>query len=582
MQLYPFQVKGVEHLLSAPYGLPHSGLFDDPGTGKTPMSLAALKESNSQNGVILCPAVIKEQWLRQAQKWDAFYPDNTQVVYGTDAVISNRPFVILNYELVRVPEIHKQLMTRDWHCLIMDEAHRLKGHNSKQTHAVLHKDFGLANKCYWKWALSGTIMPNRPKELYPLLRSQMPQLLGEYDTWEAYVNRYCGGMYIDGKGATNVDELTARIQPYFLRRLLEEVKADCPPVIENEVWLSVDYESHPEWPTLEDATERRIVAEAKIPHIVSYIKQRLNDGVDKLVCFAFHRNVIEGVFAELQDFGIVKILGGISQKKREEALAKFTNDPSCRVFLAQIGSAGEGLDGLQEVCAELIQAEPDWTPGREEQAIRRLKRIGQLRPVIWTKLLAANSYEERIYWSAQRKRRVIDVVTASNDKEKYLMAIEDILQQHLVELKAIRAILEQQGNAPAAMPAPAAPPPLQLALPPATAPSAPAQAPSFAPPAPAAPVAPAAASGAVAAPATVAQPAATTATTTPQAADLMTRKAFEDQLIALASPHGEAGAAAMQALCAQFGVASIPDVHEAHFNDFLARVQAALPQAVPA
>ena len=333
----------------------------------------------------------------------------------------------------------------------MDEAQRLKAHDTIQTKSVFHKTFGVANQAYWKWALSGTIMPNRPVELYPILKTMAPKTLSSYRSWTAYINRYCGGAYLAGRGASNIQELTANLQPFMLRRDLKDVWQDMPPLIENDVWLDVNYQNHPEWlgeGFMYESTERRLIAESKIPAIYEYILDRLSSGVDKICVFTYHREVSEQLAKKLN---CAAIYGGMTVSKREKSFESFLTDLNCHVIIIQIGSGGEGLDRLQEVCSEVIEAEPEWSPGREDQAIARIMRLGQTKPVILTRLLAAESYEETIYKSNNKKRRVIEIITKPNGGS-FVMAkakttnsefsIEENIEIMRITLESILKVLE--------------------------------------------------------------------------------------------------------------------------------------------
>jgi SNF2 family DNA or RNA helicase len=582
LQLREYQKRGVEFLLSRPLGLPHALLADAPGTGKTIMAIEAAKRAHCRNGIILVPATIKEQWRRQMIKWGLAAEDEIQILYGLDAKVDSRPWVIANYELVREDAIRRQLAARKWHLLVEDEAHRLKNHTSQQSKAVFHKSYGLAHSCYYKWPMSGSIMPNRPAELYPILRTHFPQILETYfkdgrefpdvSTWEKYRDRYCGGAFAQAKGATNILELTARIQPVMLRRELRDVWAECPKLIENEVWLDVPFEQHPEWvgaAFLNESAQRRIVAEAKIPYTVSYLKQRLDDGIPKLCVITFHRAVADGIESALADYKPLKIYGGISSKQREISLAKFRQDPRHRLIILQIMSAGEGVDGLQTVCAEYVLSEPEWCPGREDQAGRRILRLGQTSNiVIETKLIAARSFEEVIHQANLRKQKVIDVVLKPNGGNFTMGLLES--------MEARIAALEAKLNA-AAPAAPVVPAPVAPALAPvAPAPVAPMPTSAPAPVVPApvvpAPVAPMP----TPAPAPVA-PAPVAPAPDTSFAGFPSVKEFGDHCVQLLMALGmPAGPNKLKEICTTFGIDRVGNLPAEQAQNFLAHVQAAV------
>ncbi|CCW68648.1 unnamed protein product [Phytomonas sp. Hart1] len=75
---------------------------------------------------------------------------------------------------------------------------------------------------------------------------------------------------------------------------------------------------------------------------------------------------------------------------------------SPRVLLTTFSSSSVGLN---LTCANhCFMMEPLWSPGLEEQALHRVHRIGQTRPVTMTKLLARGTVEEKIERLCQQKR----------------------------------------------------------------------------------------------------------------------------------------------------------------------------------
>lgn len=90
-------------------------------------------------------------------------------------------------------------------------------------------------------------------------------------------------------------------------------------------------------------------------------------------------------------FGWQRIDGQTSLKSRGEAIRRFNEKADCRVMLATIGSAGEGIDFIAANHVHLV--EPHWNPMVEAQAIDRVHRIGQKRPVTVTRYIVSESVE---------------------------------------------------------------------------------------------------------------------------------------------------------------------------------------------
>ncbi|KAF4962505.1 hypothetical protein FSARC_9428 [Fusarium sarcochroum] len=91
--------------------------------------------------------------------------------------------------------------------------------------------------------------------------------------------------------------------------------------------------------------------------------------------------------------------------QRQKSLSRFTDDPSCTIMLATIGSGGEGIDLTSANDVHLM--EPHWNPMAEEQAIARVHRIGQLRHVAATKYITPHSIEEYVQSIQDEKLQLI-------------------------------------------------------------------------------------------------------------------------------------------------------------------------------
>jgi hypothetical protein len=62
--------------------------------------------------------------------------------------------------------------------------------------------------------------------------------------------------------------------------------------------------------------------------------------------------------------------------------------------LAQISSLSHGVEGLQHEYSDMLFAQPPWSRDSREQAIGRVWRQGQTKPVTVTTLICKNSLDE--------------------------------------------------------------------------------------------------------------------------------------------------------------------------------------------
>ncbi|RYP91270.1 hypothetical protein DL770_002588 [Monosporascus sp. CRB-9-2] len=112
-------------------------------------------------------------------------------------------------------------------------------------------------------------------------------------------------------------------------------------------------------------------------------------------------------------FNFKRMDGQTRLQDRTEALRLFNEDPKCTIFLATIGSAGEGVNLTAATHVHLI--EPHWNPMVEAQAVDRVHRIGQTRQVTVTRYIVSGSIETYMQWIQQEKLRLVNQSLESCD-----------------------------------------------------------------------------------------------------------------------------------------------------------------------
>jgi len=99
-----------------------------------------------------------------------------------------------------------------------------------------------------------------------------------------------------------------------------------------------------------------------------------------------------GKALKLNGLSFVELETGRKSKKR--ALQVFKNDPECRVFLLSLRAGGAGLTLV--TANHVFLLEPALDAGIAQQAVARVHRIGQQRPVHITRFVLRDSIEESI------------------------------------------------------------------------------------------------------------------------------------------------------------------------------------------
>lgn len=422
MKLYKYQeefIKGAESY----YG-EHDFLMlaDEPGLGKSAQAICLASALRSKRVLIICPASLKIMWEREVLAWSGrFYPQ----IIKTSAKNLEGNCYILNYDVCKK---HRTLCVAwDPDFIILDEAHYLKNPTSMRTKAVLGsvKEEGIVNGRR-VLALTGTPIPNRPIELFPLLHACSPAILDHKGYFE-YAQRYCSAWQapwgFDVTGSSNSEELCRIVGKVMIRRVKEDVLGELPPktyklvvvepdkatraVLKEEKNFSVDSLSKTTHTiSIEGlSTVRRLMGEAKIKMALDHIKGLLVD-VPKIVIFAHHASVVDGLYEGLLDYGPVKLTGKTGTDRRQKAVDMFQRNESSRVFIGNIQAASVGL--TLTAASYIVFVESSWVPSEIEQASNRCHRIGQTNNVTVEFLVVKKSLDEHILTKVLEKREVID------------------------------------------------------------------------------------------------------------------------------------------------------------------------------
>lgn len=437
-ELWGFQKADLEYALRRRNTL----LGDQPGLGKTPTAICFANEIGAKRVLVICPASIRLQWVKRIREWTTMrYPFIIHpILHSRNGVHPTAQWTVVSYDLCRTGSIGKRLAEGRYDLVIIDEAHYLKTIDSHRTRAIFGggsaRDFApIADRAERILALTGTPLPNRPREAYTLARGMCFDAI-DWLSEEGFTDRFNPSLriektdpktgqtkfYIDERSGRHA-ELQNRLRANFMIRHLKrdvmpqlhlpvydiiqlEETAAVRQALKAESLLDIDPEN------LEGADAeilghvavvRRMMGIALAPQVCDYVATLLDGGEEKIVLFAWHIEVLNIIEERLRKYGVVRIDGSISSTQKEKRKDLFIAEPGIRVIAGNILSMGTGVDGLQDVCSHAVIGEPDWTPGNNIQAFDRLDRGGQRETVQGDICVAPGSFAERILASALRK-----------------------------------------------------------------------------------------------------------------------------------------------------------------------------------
>ncbi len=154
---------------------------------------------------------------------------------------------------------------------------------------------------------------------------------------------------------------------------------------------------------------RSVVAEAKKDAVLTWLDNFLEADDGKLIVFAEHIDMVETIYKRYSDIS-VKVRGDVNSEARFAARDKFQQDPSCRIFVANMKAAREGL--TLTAASNVVFTELDWTPATHEQCIARCyARANDLHGATAWWLMVPDSVDTDMYELLEAKNLVINAVT---------------------------------------------------------------------------------------------------------------------------------------------------------------------------
>jgi hypothetical protein len=423
-ELQPFQWAGVRYVLDARRAF----LADEQGLGKTVQALAALEADDAFPAIVVCPASLKLNWLREAAHW--LPHRTTTVVEGRVAVPPTGDITILNYEIVGA---HREALGRlKPRAVVVDESHYCKNPKAKRTHAVRRlaesvTDGGL------RLALTGTPVLNHAEELISQLR--VIGRLGDFGSGARFSREF--------RGDRTEERLHWHLRRRcFVRRLKSEVLPQLPakrqvviPVaLNNEAEYRLAEKDVIEWlrqqpldlkelnakiaATLRAkrlaqlGTLQRLAARGKLDGALAWIHDFLASG-EALVVYARHVEIQQAVLERFPD--ALHLLGSDPLPAREAAVRAFQEPDGPQLLIGATRVAGQGFTLTRASNVAFLELE--WTPAMHDQAEDRCHRMGQRDAVTAWYLLAADTIDETMARLIASKRGTVAAVTDGRPHE---------------------------------------------------------------------------------------------------------------------------------------------------------------------
>lgn len=437
--LRPYQAYGVEWMANLRAQSCHGLLADEMGLGKTVqvLTLLTVHPFADKDSLIVCPASVVPVWEQEAAHW---YPQLQTAVLRSGQAFAPSPvdqprLWITSYTQLRR---HKHLLEHTtFGYAVLDEAQQIKNPEAKVTQAC------CAIRAECRLALTGTPIENRLLDLWTLFRFVMPGLLGTRGRFEDAAQSPN-----PVRRKTFEQRLRQQLAPFLLRRKKDEVGTDLPPKVEmdlicpitplqrqvytdllnrgreamgDDFQLAMQSQSMTFF-TLLTRLRQACCDPGLIPHLkadashsgklqllLARLSEVLNgNGARKVVIFSQFVQLLKRVKPLLeQHFPGLQVLQLTGHtKQRAKPVETFQHAAGPTVILVSLRAGGTGI--TLHAADYVFLLDPWWNPAVESQAVDRVHRIGQRKPVFVYRMITQGTIEQRIQQLQQDKRELFE------------------------------------------------------------------------------------------------------------------------------------------------------------------------------
>ena len=463
---YGYQIEGKERFKSKKRNI----CGDQVGLGKSCQAIDAVMELGCARTLVITLNSLKNNFEAEIRKW---YPEATTTIVRSQSTVDQRDeqinipsqFTIVSYnQIITITKWEKKtrpdgtvyktplqvlpqnvptLLKQPWDCIIIDEAHYLRGRGSK----ALETAKKLSRRSKYLFLLTGTSFYSSQLNIFPLLQLIDSEKFSSFHRWASeHFNKkknYFSG-YDDYTTVKDTNRFKASIEPYIFTRLTEDVRKDLP----DKSFIYVPYELEPAQRKQYDTMRKRMALEFAGKKVIAQnelskiIRLRqicmspslllkdidLDDPNIATEGKSFKGVKIDVILDLLESFGDVKFLifachatpvwrflPLLQQRMNVKAITgkvpPGTNADTCNTptrcgilksfkegdtqgLIMTIGAGGTGLN-LPEA-SRMIFMDTSTIPAENEQAVGRMMRTGQVNKCLIYLPYAINTIEEKI------------------------------------------------------------------------------------------------------------------------------------------------------------------------------------------
>lgn len=393
-------------------------LADDMGLGKTVMAIAAVVATNDR-ALVVCPANVLYNWAFEVER---FTGQKARIWHGREVEgPSEARFLLATYDSLRLLDASRAGADA-YPVLILDEAHYVRNAETQRARLVA----SLPQRR--RLLLTGTPMVNGIEDYYELLLQVGVNRFGSAEdfrkTWLADGQLWQRHAKVREATAALLAETTRDV---LLRRRKEEVLRELPPrtvQVHRHVLLPAEAAEYDR--LAREAAEglakastesavfahlhrlRQFLALRRVPFVAARVRELLDAG-ENAVVFAQYLEPLRELARELHPLAGT-IDGSTPPRARERLARELGRDGGPRVLLVQLDAGGVGLNFVG--AANVLFVHLAWTAAAHRQAVDRLHRIGQDKPVLVEFFVTPGTIDDRLSTLVLRKEADANLVLA--------------------------------------------------------------------------------------------------------------------------------------------------------------------------
>ena len=453
--LMPYQITGLQWLVSLYNNKLHGILADEMGLGKTVQTISLLSylaeyKGNKGPHLVVVPLSTLPNWQSEFERWLPSF--NVVAFRGTKdqrrEALRNMRGDEVNVVLTTYDFILREkgpLTRKNWKYIIVDEGHRMKNAKSR-LHQVLN-----AFTCGNRLLLTGTPLQNNLTELWALLNFLLPKIFSSADDFENWFNEpfsKMSGVEEDGGQKLSEEEqmliihrLHIVLRPFLLRREKIEVLKDLPDKqefvvrVELSQWQRLAYDqmsqnalrvvdsegkatakamqnslmqlrkicNHPYLFMDEYRVDRELFRVSGKFEVLDRMLPKLVHFGHKILLFSQMTQLMDilGDYLEWRGLKYFRLDGSTAIEDRRERMHHFNTGSDVNIFILSTRAGGLGLN-LQTADTVII-FDSDFNPQMDLQAQDRAHRVGQKNQVRVFRLITESQIEQSILDKAHHK-----------------------------------------------------------------------------------------------------------------------------------------------------------------------------------